>query len=132
MSRGPPSERVSDGVPDAVLAHTTANATILVAITEALPELRARPASRTVWTIAIAWAVAALAIARGTRGRLAATTRAACGIRVERPIAPPNQRRPLTYESAPAATHSKPGSGGVASHLCAGPATASVCQRASR
>jgi uncharacterized protein len=64
------------GVPVAVLAHSGVNATFLVAIMEGLPEvLEPDHAPRTMWTIAGAWAVVALAIAGGTRGRLALAPR---------------------------------------------------------
>ena len=60
------------GVPVAVLAHSTVNATFLVAIREGLPEvLEPEHASRAMRAITGAWAVVALAIAGGTRGRLA-------------------------------------------------------------
>jgi hypothetical protein len=64
------------GVPVAVLAHSAVNATFLVAIREGLPDvLEPDHAPRTMRAVAGAWAVVALAIAAGTRGRLALTPR---------------------------------------------------------
>jgi uncharacterized protein len=64
------------GVPVAVLAHSAVNATFLVAIREGLPDvLEPDHAPRTMRAIAGAWGVVALAIAAGSRGRLALTPR---------------------------------------------------------
>jgi uncharacterized protein len=64
------------GVPVAVLAHSAVNATFLVAIREGLPDvLEPDDAPRTMRVLAGTWTVLALAIAAGTRGRLALTPR---------------------------------------------------------